>query len=61
MMHTPIFACPPAGTRVRVRFGQQLHEVVVLRQNGEWSLLALHLVVPVPLVVHAADVVEVLS
>lgn len=61
MMHTPIFACPPRGTRIRARFDRQVHEVVVLRQDGEWSLLATHPAVRVPLAVHVRDIVEVMS
>lgn len=61
MMHAPVFPCPPTGTRIRARLDRQVHEVIVLRQDGEWSLLATHPAVRVPLAVHVRDIVEVLS
>lgn len=75
MMHTPVFACPPRGTRVRARVEGRVHDLVALEQRGEWSFLALLRAEVVPVkataealpyelvvaavVVDAADVVEV--
>lgn len=58
MMHTPVFACPLPGTRILAHFDGQVHEVAVLRQRGEWSLLGVAIRLKAFVVVEACDIVR---